>query len=231
MTCSSGRPRRRRGRRRCAGRRRSCRGAASRWHDRVPEPCRTHRQHAVVAGAGKRARQLAAPGGGRAELLVQPGDVDDVVVVADLLVSPQLLVEPAQWGSLIAGDQGGGGEVLAAVGAVLIERQPHQALHAGQQDAAFLEQVLVGQADLGAGGPAAAASRLAPGPWRRRLAGRSRMAVGVMRARNLSSRQRGASALGKATLPMVVHEAQCEFGLCTGISLVTPGQDDDLKEG
>ena len=64
-----------------------------------------HGENAVEARAGKRAGQLRAPRRGRAQLLVQPRDGDDVVLLAHLPLALELPVEPAEWGALVAGDE------------------------------------------------------------------------------------------------------------------------------
>ena len=66
-----------------------------------------------------------------------------MVVGADLAVALELLVEPTQRRSAIAGDLRTGVQAAATVGPVLVERQPDQRLHAGLQDPPLREQVLV----------------------------------------------------------------------------------------
>src|SRR5918994_622450 len=60
-----------------------------------------HRQHAVVLGAGQLRGQLAPPGGGGAQLLVQAGHVANVVLLDELPVAGQLLVEAAERRALV----------------------------------------------------------------------------------------------------------------------------------
>ncbi len=129
---------------------------------------------AVVPRARQRARELAAPRGGGAELLVQAGDVEDVVVRADPAVALKLLVQAAERRALVAGDHRAGVQAAAAVGAVLVERQAHERLDAGEEDPPLLEQVLVVERDLAPLRPAVAtvaSERLAPSrkpvAWRR----------------------------------------------------------------
>src|SRR5215207_959633 len=118
-------------------------GAVEAWRLAVP-----HGQHAVVAGARELRGQLAAPGGRGTELLVEARHVAHVVLLDQLPVAGELLVEAAQRRALVAGDHRPRVEAAATVGAVLVERQTDQALEAGQQDAARLEEVLVVERDV-----------------------------------------------------------------------------------
>ena len=102
-----------------------------------------HGQHAVVLRAGELAGELAAPRRRRAELLVQAGHVPDVVALDELAVAGELLVEAAERRALVARDHRPGHEAAAKVGAVLVEREADEALEAGEEDAALLEDVLV----------------------------------------------------------------------------------------
>ena len=127
-----------------------------------------HAEHAVVLGAGKLTSELATPGRRRAELLVERGHVGDQVLVEQLAVARKLDVEPAERRALVARDQRAGREPAAPVGAVLVEHEAHERLHARDQDAALLEHVLVVETDLAADGRAAAVGRaLAPHTPRR----------------------------------------------------------------
>ena len=74
--------------------------------------------------------------------------MEDVVLLAQVAVAGELLVEPAERRALVAGDHRAGVQAAAAVGAVLIECEPDEALHAGQQRAPVLEQVLVVEGHL-----------------------------------------------------------------------------------
>jgi hypothetical protein len=107
-----------------------------------------HGQHAVVLRAGQLAGELAAPRRGGTELLVEPGHVLDVVALYELAVAGELLVEPAERRALVAGDHRARHEAAAKVGAVLVERQPDEALKPGEEDAALLEDVLVVERDV-----------------------------------------------------------------------------------
>ncbi len=74
-----------------------------------------------------------------------------VVLVEQLAVALQLLVEPAERRALVARDHRAGVEAAGAVGAVLVENEAHEPLHAGEQHAAVGQQVLVVEGDLTAG--------------------------------------------------------------------------------
>ncbi len=71
-----------------------------------------------------------------------------VVLLHELPVPGELLVEPAERRALVAGDHRAGVKPAAAVGAVLVERQAHEALHAREEDPALLEDVLVVERDV-----------------------------------------------------------------------------------
>ncbi len=66
-----------------------------------------------------------------------------VVLIEELRVAPELLIEAAQRRALVAGDHRAGGEPAPAIGAVLIEHEPHEALDAGEEYSAILEEILV----------------------------------------------------------------------------------------
>ena len=87
-----------------------------------------HGQHAVVLGAGQLRGQLAAPGRGGAELLVEAGHVADVVLLDELAVARELLVEAAERRALVAGDHrrrcGGRGGGRRGAGRAAGERGP-----------------------------------------------------------------------------------------------------------
>jgi hypothetical protein len=102
-----------------------------------------HGEHAVVLGAGELAGQLAAPGGGRAELLVEAGHVAHVVSLDELAVAGELLVEATERRALVAGDHRAGQEAAAEIGPVLVEREPYETLNAGEKDSSLFEDVLV----------------------------------------------------------------------------------------
>jgi hypothetical protein len=85
--------------------------------------------------------------------------VPDVVLGAELAVALELLVEAAQRGPLIPRNEGARVQAAAAVGTVLVEEDPHQALYARQKDASLLEQVPVRERDLAPNSPPATLHR------------------------------------------------------------------------
>src|SRR5439155_10922949 len=101
-----------------------------------------HAKDAVVLGSGEEVGELAAVDRGRAEVLVEPGDEDDVVLAKEIRIALQGQVEPAEGRAPIAGDQRRGVDASAAVGAVLVERQPDERLDAGQEDEPLFSAVL-----------------------------------------------------------------------------------------
>ena len=170
-----------------------------------------HRQHAVVARAGQVRGELAAPGRGGAELLVQPGYVMHMVFPGQLLVAGELAVEAAERRALVAGDHRRRAESAATVGAVLVERQADEALHAREQDAAVLEDVLVVEGDV-----AASRSRR-PAPVAPAAVAARPVAGGLLRAGALLSASRGSPSscparssrfVWESTLPIAVHGTQ-----------------------
>ncbi len=90
---------------------------------------------------------LGAPDRRRRQVLVQARPEDDVVLVKQVLGFPQLLIQPAQRRAAVAGDVAAGVEADRAVTLLLHQRQAHQGLGAGQEDAPALERVLVVKAD------------------------------------------------------------------------------------
>ena len=108
-----------------------------------------------------------------------------VVLRAQLGAALKLLVEPAERRALVARHERAGVQAAVAVGAMLVEHQPHEPLDAGEEHPALLEQVLVVERDLAA--RVLAAVHAAVTPRRRsarcclRLSGRSRSAVGFTR--------------------------------------------------
>ncbi len=163
-----------------------------------------HAEHAVVLGARQALGQLAAPRGGGAELLVEARHVVDEVLLEQRAVARQLLVEPAQRGALVAGDHRPGGQAAAAVGAVLLEHQAYERLHAGEEDPALLEDVLVVEADLALG----PAPRRPFSPLWRRLAAVGRA---PRRRANVVS-----LVIGELNLPLVVPGSQPAVPLVGG---------------
>jgi hypothetical protein len=126
--------------------------------------------------------------------------VEDVVLLAELAVSHELLVEPAERRAGVAGHHRAGVQAAAAVGAVLVEHEADEPLDAGQEHPALLEQVLVVERHVaqralgGAPGGEARAALAAPLPLAALLvpdSGRRRHSVSLR-------------SIGKRTLPYVV---------------------------
>ncbi len=109
-----------------------------------------HRESAVEARAGKRARELRTPRGRRAEFLVETRDGEHVVLLAHLALALELAVEAAEGGALVAGHERARLQSAARIGAVLVERDPDESLDPGQEDPAVFELVAVLQRDLAA---------------------------------------------------------------------------------
>ncbi|MGY4361939.1 hypothetical protein ACVW0J_008432 [Bradyrhizobium sp. i1.7.7] len=105
-------------------------------------------EHAIDLGAGKQADLLAAPDGGRSQVLVQAGDEGDVVLLEVRLRAPQRVVVHAERGTTIARDETAGVEALKPVAFALQHGQPNQRLRAGQEDPLRFEPVFVVQLDL-----------------------------------------------------------------------------------
>ena len=84
-------------------------------------------EDAIDGGAGAHPDMLRPPHGGRAELLVDAGLEDDVVVGEQLLGPPQLLIVVAQRRSAIARDEAAGIQPRRAVARALHQRQANQA--------------------------------------------------------------------------------------------------------
>ena len=99
-------------------------------------------------------RELRAPDGGCAELLVERGLVMDVEVVEVRSDPLQLLVVAAEGRALVARDHAPGPQAGGAVGAHLVERDADQRLNPAQVDAAGVQLVLVGEGDRARSGTA-----------------------------------------------------------------------------
>ncbi len=78
---------------------------------------------------------------------------------ADLGAALELLVEAAERRALVAGHERARQQSARPVGPVLVEQHADEALDAGEEDAAVLEQVLVVEGDLAARALAAPADR------------------------------------------------------------------------
>ena len=72
----------------------------------------------------------------------------DVVLLAELPVALELAVKAAERRALVARDHRAGVQSAAAVGAMLVERQPDEPLQARDQCPALVEHVLVVEGDL-----------------------------------------------------------------------------------
>src|SRR5262249_43057781 len=70
------------------------------------------------------------------------GNEDDLVLLQERWVPFQREVEAAERRAAIAGDEGGRVETAAAVGAVLVEGQPHEGLDPGEKDQPLFLTVL-----------------------------------------------------------------------------------------
>ena len=68
---------------------------------------------------------------------------------AEVAEAHDLLVEPAERRALVAGDEGGGVQAGADVGAVLVEQDADERLDAREEDRPLLEDVLVLERGLG----------------------------------------------------------------------------------
>jgi hypothetical protein len=92
-------------------------------------------------------RELRAPYGRRAELLVDRGLQVDLVRLAEGPVALELLVQAAERGALVARQEVRDVQARARVRPVLVGGQAHERLDAREEDPAVLEQVLVVQRD------------------------------------------------------------------------------------
>ena len=108
--------------------------------------------HAVEARAWQRPGQLRAPHGRCGKLLVDRRLQDQLVLGSERSESSDLAHESGERRAGIAGDQRGRSQPRAYVGAVLVEQDSHQRLHAREEYAAFREEVTVLERG-GASGP------------------------------------------------------------------------------
>ena len=145
------------------------------------------------------------------------------MVLAELAVALELLVEAAERRALVARDHRAGVKPAGAVGAMLVEREAHDRLDAGEEHPAVAEEVLVLEADLVPDGPAAARGtapppvRMAPDPAWGSVSGPLRS-------------YQGPPSFGKATLPNMVNLRQVPDGCRTpkarvwsmGMTIATP---------
>src|SRR5207245_2576121 len=79
---------------------------------------------------------------------VQREDEEDGVLVEEVRVTRQGQVEAAEGGAPVARDRRRGVEPAAAVGAVLVERQPDERLDAGEEDEPLFSTVLGVQGEV-----------------------------------------------------------------------------------
>src|SRR3974390_2311567 len=87
-------------------------------------------EHAIDLRAWKQANLLAAPHGGRREILVQPRLEANVMVGEQLLCLPKRVVRTPKGGTGIAGNEAGGVQPSRAVAFTLHHWQTHQRLDA-----------------------------------------------------------------------------------------------------
>ena len=91
-------------------------------------------EYALEPLAGEGVDLLGAPQHGGRQVLVQPRLKADVMRGQQLLAAPQFLIQAAERGATIAGDQAGRVVPGRSVQPRLFQHQPHHRLHAGQQD-------------------------------------------------------------------------------------------------
>jgi hypothetical protein len=91
---------------------------------------------------------LAAPDGGRGQILVEAGHEGNVVGLQVRLGPPQSVVVHPERRAAIAGDEACGLEIVRAIALALQQRQPDQRLNAGKIDPPGVEPVLVFQIHL-----------------------------------------------------------------------------------
>ena len=101
-----------------------------------------HAEHAVVLRAREEVGELAAEDGGGAEVLVDAREEDDLVLAQQVRVALERDVEAAERRAAVARDERGRVEPPAPVRAVLVEREAHERLDAGEEDLPFLQPVL-----------------------------------------------------------------------------------------
>ena len=126
-----------------------------------------HAQHAVVLRPREHVGELRAVDRRRAEILVEAGDEDDVVLGQELRVALEREVETTERRSAVTRDQRRRAHAAAHVGAVLVQRQPDERLDARQEDGALVQAVLGVEREIvvtGHASPRQMGSR--PGPGR-----------------------------------------------------------------
>jgi hypothetical protein len=126
-----------------------------------------HAQHAVVLRPREQVGELRAVDRRRAQILVEAGDEDDVVLGQELRVALEREVETTERRAAIPRDQRRRAHAAAHVGAVLVQRQPDERLDARQEDGALVQPVLGVEREIvvtGHASPRQMGSR--PGPGR-----------------------------------------------------------------
>ena len=102
--------------------------------------------HSVEAPPRQFSAQLCPPDRGGGQLLVEARGEDHVRLAQQCVGAVQLLVEAAQWRSLVPADEGGGREVAQAVQTPLGQHEPDQRLNAREEDRALGRFVAVAHA-------------------------------------------------------------------------------------
>ncbi len=104
-------------------------------------------EHAVVLAFAAQLGLLRPPQRGRGEVLVEAAVEEDVVRLQQRLGALELLVEPAERRTAIAGDVARGVEARAPVAFLLHQAEADDRLIAGDEDRRFPEVVFVGKRD------------------------------------------------------------------------------------
>ena len=107
-----------------------------------------HPEHAVVFALAAQLRLLRAPQRSRCEVFVDAGLEADMRRVKEFLRALELLVEAAERGAAIAGDQARGIQTGAAVALALHQAQAHQRLKAGDEHPALRQIVFIVERDV-----------------------------------------------------------------------------------
>ena len=101
------------------------------------------RKHAIVFGALENIYLLAAPDSGSRQVFIQARVEFDLVIVQKFAGLPQLLIQPAQWRTAIAGDKTGGVQAGSSITLALHHRQADQSLDTCQKNAAGFKGVFI----------------------------------------------------------------------------------------
>ena len=121
--------------------------AVDAWTFAVPE-----REDAVIFAFAAHLGLLRAPDGGRGEILVEPGHVQDIIGVEERLGLVHLRVDAAERRAAVAGDETRSVQSSAAVRLLLHKEHAHDRLGAGDQNARPVEIKSIGERRLGEGG-------------------------------------------------------------------------------